>query len=311
MKHTTALALICLCLFWSPAFAQEDETAEPAQAQAQPGEPAPQEEPAEGAAADEPGEPSEPSEASAEPTPALERPHNPLMPGSDLPHHRPTPVEAVPETFKPAPKPDDDPLSGVGGDGLRVVRIKEPKPPVLYVNPELSLGGMFSNYRSLGNFAYLAFGGGVGTTFREQWHFRLNVWALGEPHQHRKELPSAGEEPVYEKQTRTLWFVQPAAYAMYNLARYPDYHYFIPMDLYFGVKVGANIFRTDKPFYRVKDEANFLYGVALYPRFYVYKRAFGFSPTVELSTIDYLRNFFLHYGVTVFWDFEVIGAPGE
>lgn len=302
MKHGATLALICLWLLVLPAFAQEDaESPRPVADGEAP------------AAPDAPGEADPPADGEAAPAsaPPTTKPHNPLMPGSELPHHRPTPVQAVPETFKSPPKPDDDPLSGVGGDGLRVVRIQEPKPPVLFVNPELAFGGMFSNYRSLGNFTYIAFGGGVGMTYKEDWHFRLNVWALGEPHRHSKELAPLGAEPQYDTRTQTLWFVQPAAYAMYNLARYPDYHYFIPMDLYFGVKIGVNVFLAEEEVYRIRNETNFLYGIALYPRFYVYKRAFGFSPTVELATIDYLRNFFLHYGVTVFWDFEVIGAPGE
>jgi len=181
-----------------------------------------------------------------------------------------------------------------------LVRHYLPEPKiVLRINPELLLGGMLSNYRDLGYFMHVSFGGGVGFTYLEDWHFRLNLWALTEEHKYKG--TNSGRTTKHR-----LWFVQPAAYAMYRAAHFPKYHYFVPMDLFLGVKVGMNAFVTDSPFGKRDNEMAFLYGIAVMPRFHVWD-GFGIGPTLEVSTLDYLANFFFHYGLSFYWDFEVMG----
>lgn len=198
---------------------------------------------------------------------------------------------------------------GTDSEGPKIYRtplsgtlVKEtPKEPrtVLFINPELLLGGQFSNYRSMGYFSFVNFGGGVGATYLEDWHFRLNVWAMNQEHRYL-------DRSINRTTVHSTWFIQPAAYAMYNAAHFPDWHYFVPMDLFLGAKLGVNVFLSDGPIGPLDDETRFLYGIAVLPRFYLYERM-GIAPTLELTTIDYLKNFFFGYGLCLFWDFEVIG----
>lgn len=193
------------------------------------------------------------------------------------------------------------PLSGT------VVRHNpEPKKLKLTIAPEVFIGGTFSNYRGLGYFAFFDFGGAIGATIDEKWHLKLSILALSETHRFTPQQSEPSTTGIVQEENYDVWFIQPSVYVMYNVSKYPDYHYWVPMDLFVGVKLGANIFRPDKPFYNVKDENDFLYGIAMNARFYLYKR-FGISGNLELSTIDYFKNFFFHYGASVFWDFEVLG----
>lgn len=208
--------------------------------------------------------------------------------------------------------PEEGQMQVTPKSGTLVKRPVTPAETVLFINPELSFGGLFSNYRKMGHFNIISFGGGVGFTYLENWHFRLNLWASGQTHKHTwtDRAPTTGAPVKYEQLVET-WFIQPAIYAMYNLARFPDYHYWLPMDLFLGVKLGINIFEAERAFgFGMDDQVNVLWGFSLHPRFYMWKRL-GISPNVEISTIDYFRNFFLHYGVTIFMDFDVVDKKGE
>ena len=234
----------------------------------------------------------------------------PPSPVEDLPL-APLNTEGIPQKDKESPEKENRGELETMPLSKTVVRHNpEPEKLKLTISPEVFIGGTFSNYRGLGYFAFFDFGGGVGFTFDETWLFKLSVLALSETHRFtpKQDPPSTTTLPIEED--HDVWFIQPTAYVMYNFAQFPDYHYWVPMDLFVGIKLGANIFRTDKAFYNVKDENDFLWGFAMTTRFYLYDR-FGISGNLELSTIDYFRNFFFHYGMGIFWDFEVLGKEYE
>jgi len=218
-------------------------------------------------------------------------------------------TEGIPQNMEQKKEPEGElevmPLSGT------VVRHNPaPKKLKLTIAPEVFIGGTFSNYRNLGFFAFFDFGAGLGVTLDEKWHFKLSVLALSETHRFTPAGEPLSTTGIAKEEHHDVWFIQPAAYVMYNVAHFPDYHYWVPMDLFIGAKFGANIFRVDEPFYNVSDKNDFLWGVAMNARFYIYKR-FGIAGVLELSTVDYFRNFFFHYGASLFWDFEVMGKDEE
>lgn len=180
----------------------------------------------------------------------------------------------------------------------RLVR-KQPEKDkkTLYINPDVILGGMLSHYKDLGNFSFLDFGGGLGFTFLEDWHFRAYVLALGENHVHKRQDGSEQEIKV--------WLVQPTISAMYRIAHIPKWHYFFESDLFIGPKLGINVLSMERKIKKLDSGKKVFYGVSFLMRMYLYER-FGIAPNVELGTVDYLANFFLQYGGVIFWDFELI-----
>ncbi len=184
-----------------------------------------------------------------------------------------------------------------------VAPVEEEKRRTLSIDPEIVIGGMFSNYKSLGYFNYVAGGGGVGFTYDEKWHFRLFTWVMRNPHDYT-------DRPTNRKTTYAVWLIQPAAYALYNVAHFAKYHYNVPMDLYLGLKVGANIAHKTPAWKEFDKQVNPLYGITILPRFYMWK-GLVIAPTLEVSTIDYFKNFFFTYGVGIAWDFEVIDEHGQ
>ncbi len=199
---------------------------------------------------------------------------------------------------EPCP-PDQECYERTALSGTLIRKIPEEKKPVLFLSPELSFGGTFSNYRNLGYFTYFDFGGGLSAIYNDSWRFKVHVRAMRDPHE------QAGKP-------YPLWFVQPTIHAQYNVAHFAKYHYNFPVDLYMGIKIGGNVMwadnRDDAKHPNIKDESNFLYGIEIEPRIYFWQRM-GIGLTLELSTIDYLKNFFLNYGFNIFYDFEIIGKP--
>ena len=77
------------------------------------------------------------------------------------------------------------------------------------------------------------------------------------------------------------------------------------MDLFIGAKLGMNfsLKPAGMPISESHKEIN--YGIAFLWRWYFY-RHIGAAPYVELSTVDYMRNWFVSYGISAFWDFDIV-----
>ncbi len=202
-----------------------------------------------------------------------------------------------------AEEADDRPIIQTVQSGTYVREPKKDPPPrVLFLNPELNVSGTLSNYRSLGNFLRFSFGGGLGMTVFEDWHIRVAVRALSETH--------TLKERVSQTSTKhDIWFIQPTVTGFYRIVRYPEYHYYFPMDLFLGLKLGANRFQVDRPILDLNSKTDLLWGVAVMPRIYFWQGygRFGLAPLLEVETIDYFKNFFFQFGASVFWDFETLG----
>jgi len=218
------------------------------------------------------------------------------------------------ETAAPQPLP---PESGSGNEklppnfeitrsGLLIEHVKPKEKQLLRINPELGFGGVVGKYRALGGFAWWQFDGGLGFTVKDDWHLRANVRAFRMAHEHTF-LPDPYFPAPLMGATKTFgaWFVQPSIYAMYCLGHYEKYHYFFPMDLFIGAKLGMDFYLKPAglPVSEKRTEIN--YGIAFLWRWYFHRRI-GAAPYAEVSTVDYMRNWFVSYGISAFWDFDII-----
>ena len=180
---------------------------------------------------------------------------------------------------------------------------KEIPRTLLYINPELTLGGQYAKYKKLGKLAHFSFGAGVGLSIDEVWHLRFSVLNLHETHRY---TDAARRDHNY-----SVWFVQPTVCAYYAVLHLDQRSSpVVPLDLFLGLKGGANVLRISAPMQGLKSQTDGLFGVAFLPRFYFWKRL-GISASVEVATTDYFKNYFIAYGAAFFYDFELIGGKGE
>jgi|GEM_PF-4341567 len=271
-SNLCAATLLLLIVFSCPCvFGQEENAA--AETQAQP----------EAAAA-----PAESGEAQAAPAPE----EAPAAPAAQ--------AQPVAESKKLPPNFEITP------SGLLIEHVKPKEKQLLRINPELGFGGIVGKYRELGGFAWWQFDGGLGFTIKDDWHLRANVRAFRMAHEHTY-LPDPYFPAPLMGATKTYgaWFVQPSIYAYYCLGHYEKFHYFFPMDLFIGAKLGMDFFlKPDAmPISRKHTEIN--YGIAFLWRWY-FNRRIGAAPYAELSTVDYMKNWFVSYGISAFWDFDII-----
>ncbi len=221
------------------------------------------------------------------------------FPPDALPPQKPEPLR-----LKLAPNEEISP------SGMIIKTVEKPQKRLLFINPELDFGGVLGDYRSLGGFLWWQFGGGVGFTLLEDWHFRATVRSFRLLHRYTHLPKPYFPAPFYGKeQDYACWFVQPTIYAMYRLGHYEKWHYFVPMDLFIGPKIGMNFLTKSDFLPAVKKKIDFNYGIAFLWRLYFHqteKWRIGAAPYVEISTVNYFKDFFVTYGVNVFWDFEIL-----
>lgn len=241
----------------------------------------------------------------------------PTAPSAPAPAPAPTPAAAKPALSVPALKPPTPPRPATPAkaaeepsetyitpqSGTLVRERKELPRKLLYITPEISLGGQYANYKKLGKLAHFTFGAGLGLTLDEVWHIRFSVLNLHETHHYT----DADQHP----HAYSVWFVQPTVYAYYALLHLDrQASPVVPLDLFLGLKGGANVFRISTPMQGLKSQTDGLFGVAFLPRFYFWKRL-GIAASFEVATTDYFKNYFIQYGATFFYDFEVIGGKSN